>query len=149
VIHAYRVTTALVPTASRSDDLFLRAVNAQLCVSYAASGLAKLISSDWRSGRAMELILRTDIYGGTWFARLVRSHPNFGKIMTWYTIVWESTYPAVYLLDPRRARLVLLIAKCFHFGIAYAMGLPRFFWAFGAAHPAAEYVIDRRSTRAH
>ncbi|RBM19629.1 hypothetical protein DEH69_10485 [Streptomyces sp. PT12] len=148
VINGYRLATALIPDAKRSDDLFLRALNAQLCLSYLASGLAKLVSSDWRSGRAMELIMRTNTYGNTSFARFIISHPDIGRLISWATIAGEVAYPVVYVADPRIARHGLTLAKLFHLVVAYTMGLPRFFWTFGATHPSAHYVIGQRTENA-
>jgi hypothetical protein len=144
VIYSYRLATALIPETHRADELFLRAVNTQVCIAYAASGLAKLISSTWRSGDALRLVLLTDNYGGTPLAAFIRNHPELGKALSWITIVWESAYPVIYLTDPKTARLILLFVKGFHAGIAVTMGLPRFFWGFSASHSAVEYVIERR-----
>jgi hypothetical protein len=141
VIFGYRFITALVPDPEVSDDLFLRAVNAQVAVSYTAAGLAKAISAEWRTGTAMEMIMRTNVYGGTPLAREIVARPWLSSTLSWATIAWESSYPAIYLLSPQQARVALLGIKGFHLGIAYIMGLPRFFWAFGAAHGAVEYVI--------
>lgn len=144
VIYAYRVATALVPDASRSDDLFLRAVNAQTTVSYATAGLAKAISADWLSGSALELIMRTNAYGSTPLAAEIVKRTWASRALSWTTIAWETSYPLVYLLPTREARLALWGIKGFHLGIAYTMGLPRFFWAFGAAHQAVDYVLVNR-----
>lgn len=142
VIAGYRIITAFVPNETRSDDLFLRAVNAQVCISYVAAGLAKLISSSWRSGVAVEKILKTDLYGRSKLAGFLRERPRLSKALSWSTITWESAFPFIYLATPRQARLILLGIKAFHLGIAMTMGLPRFFWAFSSAHAAVIYVIE-------
>ncbi|MBX9717808.1 MAG: hypothetical protein K2X36_03080, partial [Microbacteriaceae bacterium] len=92
VIAGYRLAAVVVPDREQSDDLFLRAVNAQTGLSYLASGLAKLISSTWRSGEAMGQVVRTDIYGGTWFSRLLERQPILGKLVSWVTIAWETSF---------------------------------------------------------
>jgi hypothetical protein len=144
VIYGYRVASGLVPQPAVSDDLFLRAVNAQVAVSYATAGLAKSLSSEWLSGSALELILRTNIYGSAPIARAIVERPWASRLLSWSTIIWESGYPLIYLLPGRYARLALWGVKGFHLGIAYTMGLPRFFWSFGASHEAVKYVLTER-----
>ncbi|MDF8264758.1 hypothetical protein [Luteipulveratus flavus] len=144
VLYSYRVATAVIPDPEISDDLFLRAVNAQATISYAAAGLAKAISAEWLSGNALELILKTNVYGSTPVARAIRERPGISRTLTWSTVIWESSYPLIYLLAPRQAKLALHGMKAFHIGIAYTMGLPRFFWAFSGAHEAISYVIEER-----
>lgn len=147
LIYSYRLATGLIPTREAADDVFLRAVNAQVCIAYTASGLAKLISSTWRSGDALRLIVLTDSYGGTKFAETIHRYPGIGKALSWLTIAWETLYPAIYLTNPEHARRLMLLIKLFHGGIAATMGLPRFFWGFSASHLAVDYVIRQRAAR--
>lgn len=144
LIAGYRVLTALVPDERTSDDLFLRAVNAQTAISYTASGLAKLVSSTWLAGDALDQVLQTRSYGASLPARLLKEHRRIGRAINWATIAWESSYPFVYVTGPRLSRSALLAVKGFHLGIAATMGLPRFFWGFSSAHAAAQYVIDSK-----
>jgi hypothetical protein len=144
LIYGMRLVTALIPDPNRSDDLFLRAVNAHLCVSYLTAGLAKLISAKWISGQTLGLVMRTDLYGGTWFARVVHRWPAIGRLVTWSTITWETLFPLIYLTSPRIANANLILVKLFHLGTAQTMGLPRFVWAFSAGHEAVKYVISTR-----
>lgn len=143
-----RLITAVIPDAQRGDDLFLRAVNAHMCVSYLTAGLAKAISAKWLSGQTLGLVMRTDLYGGTWFARVVHRWPLLGRLTTWSTLAWETLFPLIYLSPPRSARAALLLVKAFHLGTAQTMGLPRFVWAFSAGHEAVEYVIRTGGQRA-
>lgn len=147
VIQGYDAISALVVDPERADDLFLRAVNAQLAISYAASGLIKLVSSDWRSGRAFAGVMRTSMYGDPRVSRLLDRFPFLGTLVCWQTILWETAFPVIYLLPDRLSRPTLAFAKVFHLAIGHFMGLPRFVWAFSATHPAAEYVVgSRRAT---
>lgn len=147
LIYSYRLATGLIPAREASDDYFLRAVNVQACIAYTASGLAKLISSTWRSGEALRLIVLTDSYGGTFFSDLISRYPGVGRAISWATIAWETAYPAIYLTSPSKARPLLILIKLFHGGIAVTMGLPRFFWGFSASHVAIEYVLRQRAVR--
>lgn len=146
-IAAYRIATALIPARGASDDLFLRAVNLQTALSYVASGSAKAISSSWLSGDALDRVLETRQYGTSFPARMIKANPPMGKLLTWVTIVWECSYPLVYLMSSQQARVALFAIKGFHAGIAATMGLPRFFWGFSSAHAAVAYVIDQRGAR--
>jgi len=145
VISGYRLLTAVISNHEMSDDLFLRSVNAQLSVCYLASGLAKLIGTTWQSGDALGLVLRTRQYGASRLAAMLRRAPRMAKALTWFTILWETTFPIVYALPPRLARFALHGVKGFHLGVAIIMALPRFFWSFSSAHAAAAYVIERRA----
>ncbi|WP_245532358.1 hypothetical protein [Acaricomes phytoseiuli] len=147
IIWTYRILTACVPNQGRSDDLFLRAVNLQAATSYVAAGAAKAISSTWLSGRALEKIVSTEIYGNTVFSRMIKKYPLLGKILSWSTIVWEAGFPVVYVLPPEGRTVALSLVKAFHAGVAATMGLPRFFWGFSSAHGAVEYVADSEQRR--
>lgn len=144
VILSYRLATALIPRQQVSDDLFLRAVNLQTCISYLASGAAKAISSTWMSGEALEKILLTNAYGQSFTARQLRRYPQLMRLLTWSTIAWETGFPLVYLLTPRLADRALVLVKFFHLGVSVTMGLPRFFWGFSASHYSVAYVIHKR-----
>lgn len=144
LIAGYRVATSLVPSPTVSDDLFLRAVNMQAATSYTMSGLAKLVSSTWLSGNALELILRTRQFGQSAISQILREKPTLARLVTFGTIVWEASFCAVYFMPPRLADAVLNGVKVFHVGIAATMGLPRFMWGFTASHSAVAYVIRMR-----
>jgi hypothetical protein len=144
VILSYRLATALIPDRDVADDVFLRAVNLQTCVSYLASGAAKAISSTWLSGEALGMVLQTNSYGQSFAARQLLKQPRLMRLLTWATIGWESAFPVVYALTPRRADQALVLVKLFHLGVALTMGLPRFFWGFSASHHSVVYVIQKR-----
>lgn len=125
-------------------DLSLRAINAQLAVSYVASGAVKLISPEWRSGRALVRVARTKTYGNQRCASLLERYPSVGVSICWATICGETLFPVIYLLPSRIARLLALGPHLFHFSIGVLMGLPRFYWSFTAAQPALSYVLASR-----
>lgn len=124
-------------------DFALRAINTQLAVSYFASGAIKLVSDDWRSGRAFVSVMRTEAYGHPRAAAVLDKIPASSLLVCWGTILGETLYPLLYLV-PKSARVqrALPIAGLFHLAIGHFMGLPRFVWAFGATHPAASYVLE-------
>ncbi|SDZ55823.1 hypothetical protein SAMN05216554_4638 [Herbiconiux ginsengi] len=145
IITQYRIVSALVPDRARSDELFLRALNAQAGLSYFVSGVSKLFGSSWVQGDAIGEILQTEAYGNGPAASLLRRFPRLVRLLTWATPLWEVSFPLIYLLPSRWARAMLLGVKAFHLGIAGVMELPRFVWGFVGSHGAVQYVVDQRS----
>lgn len=126
-------------------DLALRALNAQLVISYVSSGVVKAISPEWRSGRALVHVARTRTYGNRWGAETLDRHPMIGKLICWSTIAMESLFPILYIIPKRVSKPLLLVPHVFHLAIGHFMGLPRFYWAFTAAQPAIAYVLSSRT----
>jgi hypothetical protein len=115
-------------------------IGAQSCLSYAAAGMAKLASAEWRSGQAIQGIMRTDMYGNAWLHRLATSRPGAGKALAWAVILFESVFP-VALVGPIELTVALLAGGLtFHLANAGFMGLNLFFFAFVAAYPAVLFL---------
>ena len=112
----------------------------QAVLAYSTSGVAKMVSPIWRSGRAVPLILSTDTYGvpkvGSWLS----ARPVCGQVVTWSVIVFEIAFPLTLLLPEAAAMTTLAIGVLFHAGIAAFMGLNIFVWAFVATYPSLLYV---------
>ncbi|MEV7865603.1 alpha/beta fold hydrolase [Streptomyces sp. NPDC088124] len=144
VITQYRALTALIPDQRVSDDLFLRAVNFQAGLSYAVSGVAKAFGSSWVQGDALLEVLQTEAYGRGPAAALLRTYPRLCRALTVGTVVWEASFPLIYLLPRKQATQVLRAVKAFHVGVATAMELPRFVWGFFGSHGAVGYVLETR-----
>ncbi len=119
----------------------------QLCLSYLASGVAKAVSPDWRSGAALTGIFSTRMYGDEHIYRLLRDRPRLATFLSAVVIVAECTFPVV-LVTPRRVRrLILAGGLLFHGAVAFLMNLNTFFWSFAAAYPALESYCRRESSR--
>lgn len=144
VITQYRALTALIPDQEVSDDFFLRAVNFQAALSYAVSGISKAFGSSWVQGYALPEVLETEAYGRGPAAQILRRYPRFCRAMTVGTIVWEVSFPLIYLLPRRQASYALSAVKAFHIGVAATMELPRFVWGFFGSHGAVGHVLDTR-----
>lgn len=144
VVFQYRLVSALIPNSKKSDELFLRAVNFQAALSYSVSGFSKAIGSSWIQGSALSEVLQTANYGSGPLANFLSRRPKLCKVLTRFTVVWESLFCVVYLLPKPWAHIALKAVKIFHYGIAGAMELPRFVWGFNGSHGAIEYVIDSR-----
>lgn len=110
----------------------------QLCLCYLASGVAKAVSPDWRSGAALTGIFSTRMYGDERLYRLLRSRPPVAALASRAVIVGECAFPLV-LVAPRPARRCMLAgAMTFHAAAALTMNLNTFLWAFAAAYPALD-----------
>lgn len=105
--------------------------------SYFLSGSVKLLSSDWRNGRALPYFLDGAVYGPLHEDSLFRKKP-IAILCSWGFIVWECSFPLV-LAGPAWAILWCLCAALFHFLVFWHFGLNRFFWAWVASFPAIMY----------
>jgi len=112
----------------------------QACLSYASAGIAKLISPEWRSGRAIFGIFNTTTYGHEWAAKFLRERPGLQKFLAWQVIVVESLFPLCLVLPEPWGWAFLGWGALFHLQCAAIMGLNSFFWAFTATYPAIVYV---------
>ena len=115
-------------------------IAAQLCISYGASGLAKLFGRPWRSGTAVPGILHTAFgHAGTLRSALDR-WPGAGKAVTWLVVLVEVAVPIGILMGGWFALVALSLAAALHVAIAVSMGLNRFTPWFLAAFPATMWA---------
>lgn len=118
-------------------------IAAQALVAYFASGISKLFGAEWRAGTAVERVLRTTSHGSPWAHRLVRDL-HLSPLLSWSTITFETLIPAALLSgNPTLAMFALASALSFHIGVALAMGLNTFFWAFVATYPALVFASSK------
>ncbi|NML43202.1 hypothetical protein HHL11_05530 [Ramlibacter sp. G-1-2-2] len=111
-------------------------VAGQLTISYFLAGVAKLVSYEWRSGRAVVGVMGTRAYGHDLAARLASASLWFPIAFCWFVIVTETVFP-VFLFGPPAVLAVVLAAfGLFHVATALFMGLNTFVWAFVAAYPS-------------
>jgi hypothetical protein len=117
----------------------------QLCLSYLASGVAKAVSPEWRSGTALTGIFSTRMYGDERIYRFLRDRPRWAALLSRVVIVGECAF-SLALMAPRRVRRCILAGGLlFHFAVALTMNLNTFFWSFAAAYPALEaYCRSKR-----
>lgn len=105
--------------------------------SYFLSGSVKLLSSDWRNGRALAYFLDGAVYGPLPKESIFRKKP-VAVVCSWAFIIWECSFPLV-LAGPAWAIAWCLCAAVFHFLVFWHFGLNRFFWAWVASFPAIIY----------
>jgi hypothetical protein len=130
--------TATIPKAEWLADLFIMI---QLILSYGVAGIAKLLSSHWRSGRALGMILSTRSMG-LGVSPSFLTNPTVARIGCASIIFFELCWFAA----PFNKQLAFGLMGCsviFHVANAWIMGLNLFPWAFLSAYPLAISAIDR------
>jgi hypothetical protein len=115
-------------------------IAAQFLLSYLTSGTCKLISPQWRSGRALPGILSTAGYGKPTLGSLLRSHPLIARVLCWSVILIECFGPFLILAGTPGGILLVILALSLHMSIALVMGLNNFLWSFAACLPAVLFV---------
>ncbi|WP_171052848.1 alpha/beta fold hydrolase [Streptomyces marianii] len=126
----------------RLADACLWFVALQSTLSYAVSGLVKLPGPDWRSGRALPGIMRTQNYGDRDVYGLLRKYPQAAKVLTHGVLALECGFPLVYYRQGRYAPALLAAAGAFHVVNTRVMGLGRFLPAFLSTYPAVLYTVQ-------
>ena len=109
-------------------------ISGQLLLSYVVAGWAKLISTTWRSGRAIPAIVKTTTYGSPFFHRCF-SLPGVGFLTAWWVMLFESFSPLALIFGRAGAAVLFVVGMSFHLGVAVVMGLWSFLWAFLACFP--------------
>jgi hypothetical protein len=117
----------------------------QSCISYATSGIAKLVSSTWRSGDAVYRILNTQSYGIQLLSSYLQKRPALNFLLCWSTILFETLFPVSLIAYGPWLWTFLIWGFLFHLSIAIVMGLNSFFWAFISTYPAIIYASAKIS----
>jgi hypothetical protein len=119
---------------------------AQATLAYATSGISKLISPVWRSGRALQLIFNTACYGSDLVSRWLKRAPALAFVGSWTVIVFECTMPLTLVAPKNILITMLIVAGLFHFGCALTMGLNCFLWSFAATFPLLYFCNVNRTS---
>ncbi|WP_341359139.1 hypothetical protein V5H98_15570 [Georgenia sp. M64] len=137
VIVLLATSLALAPVAGEPAlNVVALFVGAMSVLSYVTAGLAKAVSSTWRSGAAIAIIMGSTAYGQPRVAALLDGRPYLGVLLARSTVAFECAFPLV-LLAPLPVALALLgVGLMFHLGTAVTMGLNTFVWAFVGTYPA-------------
>lgn len=115
-------------------------VAGQLTISYFLAGVAKLVSFEWRSGRALVGVMGTRAYGHAFAARVATANAWFPISFCWFVIAIETAFPAALFFPTPVLAGVLAAFAAFHAATALFMGLNTFVWAFVAAYPSVLVV---------
>lgn len=119
-------------------------IAAQLAICYVTAGVTKLLSREWRDGRAIHFVFRTQNYGNGWVYRLAARHQAVALMMAWGVIIFEIAFPIVFVLDYKVAVAVLIVPLAFHLATAVFMGLNLFFISFLSTYPLLLFALKER-----
>jgi hypothetical protein len=112
----------------------------QAILSYVTAGVTKAVSTTWRNGDAIPLIMSSESHGQPWVADIFRAYPGLGRLLTRFVILFECAFPLI-LVGPAEIGVGLLaIGFAFHLGCAVAMGLNAFLLAFPGSYVCVAYV---------
>jgi hypothetical protein len=136
--------TTWLCTAILENDLLLQVgllfIALQSILSYCTSGIAKLVSHTWRSGKAVLGVFSTGLYGLEWIAKFLQGRSLMNYLLCWSVMLIESGFLLALLLPFPYAVMFLIWGAGFHLLCASIMGLNNFFWAFLATYPAIIHV---------
>jgi hypothetical protein len=110
-------------TSSVANTLWLRLLQAHLCLVYFVAGTAKYAGDQWHNGEAIWRALmnpqfRVDLFDASWIAW----HPFIAVGLAWGTLILEIGYPVGMSIPiSRRAWLLGIISM--HIGIGLFLGL--------------------------
>jgi hypothetical protein len=136
--------TVLLCVGPYSNEFILKIglwfIALQVCLSYTAAGVAKLISPQWRSGEAVYRIFNTGTYGVERVARFLEHRKTLSIFLCWSVIGMEILFPLCLILPGPLKWVFLAWGALFHLQCAIIMGLNSFLWAFISTYPAILYV---------
>lgn len=112
----------------------------QASIAYLATGMTKLRSPIWRSGRAIGIIFENARYGRGWTIAFVTRHVALQPVIAWSTILVELLLGVAALLPTPSLLALLAGGLVFHLSVAFQMRLYSFFWAFIATYPALYFL---------
>lgn len=115
-------------------------------LSYITAGVAKVFGSMWYDGTAMTGIMGTNQYGHQTVGKFLQKHPKLTKWSGRAVTFWESIFPVVLFIPRPFSDIFVWSGACFHLGIALAMGLNDFFWAFVATYPAVLFCSQETNS---
>ncbi|WP_242483175.1 alpha/beta fold hydrolase [Streptomyces sp. HSG2] len=134
------VGVARLSRRTTTQDALLWYVAVQSNLSYLVSGWMKLLGRDWRTGAALQGVMRTRTYGHHAVWRLTTRHPRAARAVVHGVLALECLFPVLYLRGGALTRPVVASAAAFHVANAFAMGLGRFATAFVSMHPIVAYT---------
>jgi hypothetical protein len=136
IVAAGLLAVVATPTDSPWHDAGFWFIAAQSCLAYFTSGVSKAVAPKWRSGEAVNSIMRTSTYGHQSVRNLLVAHCRLAFVFAWAVIAFECLFPLA-LLAPREVLIAALAAGVlFHIVNAVIMGLNDFVPAFLATYPA-------------
>lgn len=119
----------------------------QALLAYVLSGRSKIVSPAWRDGSHLVEILRASTNRMERCGRWLALRPGLTKALARCLIALELIFPLAVLAPAPVFVAVLAGGLFFHASVALVMGLPGFFWSFGAAYPALWFLHQQLQLR--
>lgn len=113
----------------------------QCTLSYFIAGVIKLKSQAWRSGFALRIFLTQSNYLVPERLKSLACKPEPMKLASWFIILWECSFPVLWLKPQSLFFVYIAMAFCFHLGNFFAFGLNRFVFAWLASYPALAHIL--------
>ena len=127
-------------TDPRARAIGLIFIALQSMLAYFVSGAVKAISTQWRTGKSILLVLCSDNYGAPRLGRWMAKHNSLCKVACWSVIAFEMSFSFFVFLGPIPTACVLLAGIFFHLSVAATMSLNGFVWSFPATYPAIWFL---------
>jgi hypothetical protein len=144
ILLAAQLLVSLAPGDQRVQRTCLAFVASQAVLSYSVAGWAKLLKSSWRSGSYLQGLLRTEMFGHHFAARLL-ANKSLAQQLSLALITVECAFPLALITGIHGAAILCVLVLCMHLANAYLLGLNLFVWAFGATYPAIVFTANEIS----
>jgi hypothetical protein len=108
---------------------------AQVALSYAMAGWAKLANGHWRRGEALRDVFAYSVYPVSEALRGWAGRPRLLFVLSWTVMLFEALFP-LSLAHETTLQIALATALLFHLGNACVFGLNRFLWIWLAGYPS-------------
>lgn len=115
---------------------------AQISLSYFISGYYKIKSKTWRSGKAIQNVLATRIYGQPSLVFTMKNR-YIAIFACWIVVIWELTFPLIFVIASPFAFFWLFMGVFFHLAMACIMGLNTFMMSFLSSYPLFFFALYR------
>lgn len=104
---------------------FSLAIMVQICIIYFFAGLHKLQGDVWRNGTALYYVLNSNDFSPTIFNQYITKSLFIVKLLTWFTIFFQLTFP-FFVWFKKSQKLYILLGVILHIGIFFMMKIDNF-----------------------
>ncbi|QTE21836.1 HTTM domain-containing protein [Polaribacter cellanae] len=104
---------------------FSYAIMIQICFIYFFAGLHKLQGEVWQNGTALYYILNSNDFSPTILNQFITSSLLVVKLLTWFTIFFQLTFPILVWI-PKLRKPYIILGIILHLGIFFMMKIDNF-----------------------
>ena len=105
--------------------LFVFGIMLQVCIIYLFAGLHKLQGEVWTNGTALYYILNSEDFSAYAINEYITRLPIIVYFLTWFTIVFQLSFPFLVWL-PKTRKALLILGILLHIGIFVMMRIDNF-----------------------